>query len=107
MRLGRAEDAIGAYLGGEVTKAAESVTVLQADDAKAVGDDHALCLVVRGGDTLDASDALERSHATGGLVRDHSAAASGALSVLLQWPGLAPDYQQTPAYERNARHEMK
>lgn len=62
------------------------MTVLQADDAKAVGDDHALCLVVRGGDALDAGDALERSHATGGLVRDHSAAASGALSALLQWP---------------------
>lgn len=62
------------YLGGEVAEAAVAVAVLDADDAQAVGDDHALGLVVRGGDALDAGDALECGHAALSPVGDHSAA---------------------------------
>lgn len=45
---------------------------LEAEDTEGLGDDHALLVVVRWGNTIEGLQALKSGGTTGSLVRDHA-----------------------------------
>lgn len=58
---------------GQTTDGAVLAAGAQAEDTEGLGNDDALLLVIRGGNTLEDLQALHGGGATGGLVGDHAA----------------------------------